>query len=225
MQILCLRNKADWQIKYWINLFTHYAMELNKVIYLKRCPHCNIADPLIEQRSAFETSNINGDLVRTWVLYVCRTCGGVITASRYSTYNNHLQMFPEPIKVDECLPEKAKYFLNQAIETMHAPAASIMSCASSIDAMLKDKGYKDDSLFKRIDKAALDHLITNEMAEWAHVIRLEANDQRHADESASLPTNADAKRIVEYALALAEFLYVLPSRIKKGIDESKHKIS
>ncbi|HKU19311.1 MAG TPA: DUF4145 domain-containing protein, partial [Candidatus Saccharimonadales bacterium] len=86
----------------------------------------------------------------------------------------------------------------------------------AIDAMLKDKGFKDGSLNSRIDAAAKSHLITQEMAAWAHDIRLEANDQRHADETASLPSSADAAKVIEFANALAQFLYVLPARVEKG---------
>lgn len=91
-----------------------------------------------------------------------------------------------------------------------------MLTASAVDAMLKDKGYRDGTLNARIDSAAKDHLITAEMASWAHDIRLDANDQRHADEAASLPSNADAAKVIEFASALAQFLYVLPARVERG---------
>ena len=91
-----------------------------------------------------------------------------------------------------------------------------MLIASSIDAMLKDKGLKQGSLSARIDEAAKAHLITHEMAAWAHEIRLDANDQRHADESASLPSQADAEKVIAFASALAQFLYVLPARVERG---------
>jgi hypothetical protein len=55
-----------------------------------------------------------------------------------------------------------------------------MLAASAVDAMLKHKNYTVGSLKDRIDKAAKDHLITSEMAAWAHEIRLDANDERHA---------------------------------------------
>ena len=50
-----------------------------------------------------------------------------------------------------------------------------------------------------------------------HAVRLDANDQRHADESADLPTDKDAQRCIAFALALAEILFVLPSRIERGL--------
>ena len=91
-----------------------------------------------------------------------------------------------------------------------------MLTASCVDAMLKDKGYKDGSLNARIDAAAKAHFITAGMAAWAHEVRLDANDQRHADESAVLPSEADAAKAIEFANALAQFLYVLPARVERG---------
>ena len=54
------------------------------------------------------------------------------------------------------------------------------------------------------------------MAAWAHEIRLDANDQRHADEGAKLPGEADAQKVIDFANALAQFLYVLPARVARG---------
>jgi hypothetical protein len=112
---------------------------------------------------------------------------------------------------------RAREYLQQAINSLHAPAGAIMLTASAVDAMLKEKGYKDGSLNSRIDKAAVDHLITQGMATWAHHIRLDANDQRHADEAAPLPSTDEAQRCIDFAQALGEFMFVLPGRIARGI--------
>lgn len=122
------------------------------------------------------------------------------------------------------MPEKAKAFLHQAISSIHAPAGSVMLSASCVDAMLKEKGYIDGSLYKRIEKAVSDHLITSDMAKWAHEVRLDANDQRHADAESELPSEEDAKRVVEFAEALAEFLFILPLRVKRGIAKAETEI-
>jgi hypothetical protein len=91
-----------------------------------------------------------------------------------------------------------------------------MLTASAVDAMLKAKGLNNGSLYSRIDQAKDDHLITAEMATWAHEVRLDANDQRHADENAPLPNEADATRVITFAQALAEFLFVLPAKVARG---------
>lgn len=60
------------------------------------------------------------------------------------------------------------------------------------------------------------------MAAWAHEVRLDANDQRHADDESPLPEIEDVKRVIEFARALATFLFVLPARVQRGIS-SAHK--
>lgn len=196
-------------------------MELTNRLLLKRCPHCNIANPNITKVHEFNTNNANGANPRIWITYVCQSCGGALIGSRNPQYTMVLDLFPNSKSVDESIPEKAKQYLIQSLETIHAPAGSIMLSASAIDAMLKEKGHKEGSLYKRIEKAANNHLITEGMSKWAHQIRLEANDQRHADENAELPTEEDAKRIVEFAFALAEFLFVLPNKVEEAIEKTK----
>lgn len=118
--------------------------------------------------------------------------------------------------VDGSIPATAARYLTQAIESINTPDGSVMLAASSIDAMLKDKSYVEGSLFTRIKKAQADHVLTTDMAEWAHDIRLDANDQRHSDLSVKHASTDDAERVVEFALALGELLYVLPARVRRG---------
>jgi Domain of unknown function (DUF4145) len=138
-------------------------------------------------------------------------------ASSPDNQNNDItDIWPAPVSVSDAIPPRARDFLSQAIASVHAPAGAVMLAASSVDAMLKDKGLKEGSLNTRIDAAAKAHLITSEMGTWAHEIRLDANDQRHADEAAELPSEADARKAIEFVTALAQFLYVLPARVERG---------
>lgn len=92
-----------------------------------------------------------------------------------------------------------------------------MLAASAVDAMLKAKGYEDGSLYDRIDKAASDHCITDDMAQWAHSVRLDANAQRHADGDVALPTQDDARRCCEFSEMLGHVMFVLPERVKRAM--------
>lgn len=190
-------------------------------LLISRCPHCNVDNPNLTMTRRFETRNYKGDNERCWATYACRRCGGVTTAWSYQLGSKIEEMFPCAISIDASIPGKAKDYLNQAIDSLHAPAGSIMLSASSVDAMLKEKGYKEGTLNTRINQAAEKHLITKDMAVWAHEVRLDANDQRHADESATMPTEKDAKTTVDFVLALAQFLFVMPSKIQRGIEEAK----
>ena len=196
-------------------------MQQTSQLHLPRCPHCEIALPNLYRHAAIETTNNNQANRRLWSTYVCQSCGGqTMTVSKYDqvqeVFGSIVEIWPSPRTVDGSVPERAKSFLEQAITSISAPAGAVMLTASAVDSMLKEKGLKAGSLYKRIDQAAAEHLITADMAAWAHEVRLEANDQRHADEEAALPNEADAQKGIDFALALAQFLFVLPSRVAQG---------
>jgi len=193
---------------------------LDQQLDMERCPHCSVANPNIVLVTNFETQSYDKENTRIWGIYKCSRCGGVISAASYIWTHSVIELYPKNRTVENSIPIKARSFLKQANETIHAPSGSIMLSASSIDAMLKVKGYTDGSLYKRIEKAANDHLITKEMAKWAHQVRLDANDERHADENAELPNSKDAEKVINFTTALAQFLFVLPSQVEKGIKET-----
>lgn len=166
------------------------------------------------------TSASDGSRGRIWKIYACERCGGAVTAYSWSQGGDVAKTFPESSVVDESIPSKAKAFLDQANNSLHAPSGAIILSASAVDSMLKEKGYKDGSLYSRINLSAKDHLITEDMATWAHEVRLDANEERHADDDAHLPTSIDAEKTVDFALALAEILFVLPSKVKRGIKDA-----
>nr|WP_314400948.1 DUF4145 domain-containing protein [Pseudomonas lundensis] len=199
-------------------------MRHGATLQLDRCPHCNIAKPALNRLVNHETKDDRGGGRRYWGSYECSVCGCITMAvapiltnqDGRSSILNISEIWPSPQTVHESVPDRAKTFLDQAIASIHAPAGAVMLTASAVDSMLKEKGLKEGSLFKRIDEAAATHLITTEMAAWAHEVRLDANDQRHTDESGALPAEADAKKAIDFALALAQFLFVLPARVERG---------
>ena len=186
---------------------------------INRCPHCGVDTPNIVRNNIFITRDYNNENQRVWGTYVCKRCGGVVTAWSYNDGGYAHQIYPSSLEVDDSIPNRAKTFLSQAIETLNSPSGSVMLAASAVDSMLKEKGYKEGKLFGRINKAKEDHLITEEMAKWAHEVRLDANEERHADDK-ELPNTTDARRVIDFALALGQFLFVLPSRVDKGIKEA-----
>ena len=195
--------------------------QLHPKLELSRCPHCSVSRPNLTQVSEFQTSDHAGTIAKYWRCYKCTNCGGVVAAW---AKNQNLQVeayFPSTPTVDEALPERPRSYLQQAIDSIHAPAGSVMLAASSVDSMLKLKGYKDGSLSSRIKEAAKSHLITEDMAKWAHEVRLDANDQRHADDTAVLPTPEDAQRAIDFTQALAQFLFVLPNKVQRGIERKQ----
>lgn len=204
-----------------------FAMpKLHGLFSLERCPHCSINKPYMPLlANAIDTTDHANGNKRTWCFYKCSNCGGVVTAAAQQKGYEATEIYPTPRSVDDAIPDRAKEYLKQAIDSIHAPSGAVMLAASSVDAMLKEKTYKSGSLYQRIEKAVEDNLITSEMAKWAHEVRLDANDQRHADNNVSLPTEADAKRVIDFVTALAQFLFVLPQMVKRGIADASEKTS
>lgn len=194
------------------------TLTIGQQLPLERCPHCSVAKPLLYAQWQGQSKQHDGANLRNWCVYACATCGGMVLACAPGSVQNAAVTgcWPQSFTVAEEMPARAREFLTQAVASLHAPSGAVMLTASAVDAMLKDKGLKDGSLFSRIDAAAKNALITAEMAAWAHEIRLDANDQRHADEERPLPSTADATRCIEFASALAQFLYVLPARVQRG---------
>jgi hypothetical protein len=198
--------------------------KLEQNLRLERCPHCNVANPNLFKQHVLETYNSSNTLKRVWFIYTCGTCGGVVTAWSTKGVNDEvIEIFPSPKEIDNDIPEKPRAYLKQAIESIHAPAGAVMLAASAVDAMLKIKGYSEGNLYNRIEKAAQEHVITPAMSLWAHEVRLDANDQRHADERSSLPDPNDAQKVIDFSMAFAEFMFVLPNRIQKGLSKKANE--
>lgn len=196
---------------------------LGSQLELERCPHCLINKPGLVEVAHTVTNSYKGNTPRYWRFYQCKTCGNVVTAFANGWEQDILGYFPSIESVDDSLPLRAKEYLKQSIESKHAPAGSIMLAASSVDAMLKVKGFKDGTLNSRIQKAAEDGLLTDDLAEWAHEVRLDANDQRHDDEEVALPTSEDAQRCIDFASALGEYLFVLPEKVRRGKESASNE--
>ncbi len=201
----------------------HKALLAHQLV-LDRCPHCNIANPTLEKIWEGQTKSFDNANLRYWRIYRCNSCGSLVTAASDKMWDYPVsEMYPSHTEADEAIPSKARDFLNQAMDSLQSPAGAVMLAASAVDEMLKQKGYKEGSLYPRINTATKEHLITKDMGIWAHQVRLDANGQRHSDENAQLPSQDDAKKSIEFAVALAEFIFVLPSRVSHGLEESTPK--
>ena len=133
------------------------------------------------------------------------------------------ETYPRAESVKGELPEPARNYLEQAHRTLgDAPDAAAMVASSSVDAMLKSKGFDgEETLHQRIDQAVENRVLTEDMGKWAHHVRFVSNNPRHADNKDPHVSPEQARIVVDFADALGEFLFVLPSRAEKAIRASK----
>ncbi|USE78071.1 DUF4145 domain-containing protein [Cupriavidus gilardii] len=190
-----------------------YGMMDSPRFGIDRCPHaeCGVAMPNLTLEHV-----CTGKWPGTYTgILKCTTCKNVITVKVDEEYEP-LEVLPALKAYSTDIPERARLSLTDARGTLGHPSPSIMCSAQAIDWMLKEKGYVKGDLNSRIKKAAEDHLITEDMEAWAHEVRLGANAERHADLGGSPPTIDDAQRLLKFAEALAEILFELPARVRRG---------
>lgn len=101
---------------------------------LDKCPHCSVDKPSLSQNARFSTTNFAGSNQRFWVAYACSRCGGVVIAASPQEHGNVHEIYPSSRLVNDAIPNPARSYLQQAIDTLHAPAGSVMLSASSVDA-------------------------------------------------------------------------------------------
>lgn len=184
---------------------------------LSVCPHCGVDSPNLSYVNATSNSDYLGRII-IWGFYKCNRCAGVVIATSDSGWNGTVtKSYPEiRNRLSDDIPARPREYLIQAIASRNAPAGAIMLASNAVGAMLQIKEFDSGTLNQRISSASNAHLITEEMAIWAHEVRLVANDERHPELDSDLPTTADADTAIDFALALAEFLFVLPARVKRG---------
>lgn len=191
----------------------------SQLLGVANCPHCGVASPLLALvwHSGQPVSRADGGIRSLWSAFTCTTCGSVVSArgqpGNTSANPPVVQIYPDDWEANTVLPTSVAKFLEQAHKTKASPDASALMSASAVDAMLKDKGLIEGSLYVRIEKAVTNGLLTAVLATWAHRVRLDANNPRHADDKNPHLNPDEAIRAFEFATALSEYLYVLPSRM------------
>jgi hypothetical protein len=197
---------------------------------LSRCPYCAIATPLFTRQwmaGANGTERGDGSPASKWAAYSCSNCGGVIAIKGKPgdgigfshSVPEVAGVYPSSPSVSDKLPAIAGVFLRQAFETLHAPDAAAVMAGSAVDAMLKHLGFEKGTLYVRIDEALEAGVLTKGMADWAHSVRLGSNRPRHADKDSPHVSAQDAKRSVDFAEALGNFMFVLTAQIQDAVNE------
>jgi len=93
----------------------------------------------------------------------------------------------------------------------HAPDGAAMLAGAAVDAMLKSKGLEKGTVYDRIEAAVEQGILTRDMAEWGHEVRLGSNRPRHADKDRPHTTHEEAMQAVEFVMVLGDVLFVLPA--------------
>src|SRR5213594_810340 len=119
---------------------------LGQQLDIDRCPHCGVNSPNVSLHNYLNLAGRSG-VSRHWGIYSCQKCAGVIIAEAVSERGSIKAIFPSIEQIDDSIPQRARSYLSQSRDSLHAPAGAIMLAASAVDAMLKEKNYKAGNLY------------------------------------------------------------------------------
>ena len=133
-------------------------------------------------------------------------------------------IFPSPPSTGapEYVPENVAEFYRQGMENL----SGAFDAAGSMFRKVLDTGLKakfphiKGKLQVRIEKAAEQHQLTPELAEWAHKIRLDGNDAAHEEEPFS---EEDAKTLQTFTELVLIYLFTLPGMMKEAQGDAQEE--
>lgn len=118
---------------------------------LSRCPHCGVDRPTLVNVAEQASKDYNDGNLRMWRMYRCSRCGGMVTAAARNWNAQIIECYPAGTELEDAIPDRARNYLTQALNSAAAPSGAIMLAASAVDAMLKAKDLKKGSLYDRIE--------------------------------------------------------------------------
>lgn len=127
-----------------------------------------------------------------------------------------LKEYPSPIStaVPEYLPDNIKSFFLQAADSLksqYIDASAMMSRKVLEVAVKKLNPNGNGSLYKRIEQLEQIGLITQDLKDWAHAIRIDGNEVAHEETPA---TNELATELLSFVELFLMYTFTMPGMIE-----------
>jgi len=152
------------------------------------------------------------DISNTWWMGVCNNCREPVLV-----LNNGEIIYPHPLPspTDDRIPEHIRKDLDEAkiSYSVEAFRASAVMSRRAMQSACIDKGATKEKLVEQLHELAANGVITNDLKEWADVVRWVGNDAAHPDKQAV--TQKDAEDILHLAEQFLHVIYVAPAIAKE----------
>lgn len=180
---------------------------MEKSVY---CPYCH-RYTLLSERAIWDSHNYG----RYWI-GECNFCHkGVLLKGSYEQYPEEIYPSPLPEPVDERIPPSIRGDFEEALKCFGIGAfrATGVMARRALQGCCLDKGAKKGKLQEQIDWLFGQGIITKNLKDWAHEVRLVGNDAAHPQKpTEDKPiTKGDAKVILDLLRQFANILYVTPA--------------
>ena len=101
-----------------------------------------------------------------------------------------------------------------ACSSINANRAAVLMARTALEATAKNKGVTSGSLYEKIDELAAGNIITGQLAQEAHEIRLLGNEMAHGDPSTPV-SGEDVSDILGFLDTVLDYVYQQPIAIQK----------
>lgn len=194
------------------------------------CPYC---DAKVQAKVLTEREYPPGEECEPYKysFVECTNCGSVLVGwSEWEMgengdqgWGNPTRQWPEPdTKLHSNIPRSVQRSLEEAKRCLNSRAymACAVMCGRAVEALCKDK-LKSKTLADGLRKLKAEKIIDEKLFEWSEALRHERNIGAHAgDETTSWQ---DARDILDFALAISEYVYVLDDKYKAYLERKAKK--
>jgi len=198
------------------------------------CPHC-LRDKAVLTAfgQVLKTTN------EYCVSFLCRSCGDPVSANVLAHYGDSpmdytrqnsddslpdskrfslLDYFPKAAThvAPESCPERAAKFFVESKENLHRGnyETSVMLCRKVIDIATRNilgEDSKKEQLSQRISILHGKGKITEQMKDWAHIVRFDSNSAVHSDEEF---TKLEAEEMIGFTEVFLIYSFTLPEMVR-----------
>jgi len=121
-------------------------------------------------------------------------------------------------KPDSSIPKKVTDDYVEAIKCFDVGAnkASVVMCRRALQNSAIEKGAKKGRLVDQIDELYGREIITKDVRDWTHEIRLTANIGAHPDEDGlQVVTQEEADELIKFTEEYLNYVYIMPAKVAK----------
>jgi len=129
-----------------------------------------------------------------------------------------VDIFPKPVTLSapDHTPHRAAMAFVEAKDNLGRGRfdTSVMLCRKVLDIATREllgNDSKDEKLVKRISMLHGKGLITDQMKEWAHIVRIDSNGAVHSDEEFS---KEDAQEMIGFTEVFLLYAFTLPDMVE-----------
>lgn len=175
------------------------------------CPHCHTRTSITPLNTIYgQASMVSDPRGVRWFIGSCNLCSNPVLVGEV---NGVIWPHPLPTQTAAEIPEAIRGNLDEAkmCNSVSAWRASVTMCRRAIQMACIDKGASPaDNLVSQINSLKSSGIITQDIHEWATVVRWVGNDGAHP--GGNEPDAEDAASMLDLAEQFLHVLYVAPAK-------------